>query len=76
MLYSFRGVPDGAHPIAPLIDVNGTLYGTTEYGGIDGCLPPEEEDCGTIYRSAPPVRKQSCTSSPLAVGTGRILERV
>jgi uncharacterized repeat protein (TIGR03803 family) len=33
VLYSFGGKPDGSYPIAPLIDVNGTLYGTTFLGG-------------------------------------------
>jgi uncharacterized repeat protein (TIGR03803 family) len=32
VLHSFRGYPDGAHPWAGLLNVNGTLYGTT-YGG-------------------------------------------
>lgn len=35
VLYSFTGVPDGAFPKAGLIDVHGTLYGTTSYGGAD-----------------------------------------
>ncbi|HLY02991.1 MAG TPA: choice-of-anchor tandem repeat GloVer-containing protein [Candidatus Cybelea sp.] len=33
VLHSFGGDPDGTHPYAGLIDVNGTLYGTTVYGG-------------------------------------------
>ncbi len=35
VLFSFGGTvrSDGAHPLASLIDVNGTLYGTTESGG-------------------------------------------
>jgi uncharacterized repeat protein (TIGR03803 family) len=33
-IYSFRShADDGGYPLAPLIDVNGTLYGTTEDGG-------------------------------------------
>jgi uncharacterized repeat protein (TIGR03803 family) len=38
VLYSFRGAErgfDGCSPWAPLIDVNGTLYGTTKRGGHD-----------------------------------------
>jgi hypothetical protein len=31
--YSFQGPPDGEYPFAGLIDVNGTLYGTTQAGG-------------------------------------------
>jgi uncharacterized repeat protein (TIGR03803 family) len=33
VLYRFRGYPDGENPAAPLIDVDGTLYGTTTSGG-------------------------------------------
>jgi len=33
ILYSFGSAPDGQNPDAGLIDVNGTLYGTTFYGG-------------------------------------------
>ena len=33
VLYSFKGTPDGSSPYAGLIDVNGTLYGTTYHGG-------------------------------------------
>jgi len=36
LLYSFKGVTDGANPVADLIAVNGTLYGTTENGGAYG----------------------------------------
>jgi len=33
VLYSFTGSPDGAEPVADLVTVNGTLYGTTSEGG-------------------------------------------
>jgi uncharacterized repeat protein (TIGR03803 family) len=33
VLYRFSGKPDGAIPIGSLIDLNGTLYGTTSFGG-------------------------------------------
>jgi uncharacterized repeat protein (TIGR03803 family) len=36
VLYSFTGGGDGKLPVAPLTNVNGTLYGTTTYGGIQG----------------------------------------
>jgi|SRR5579862_2912280 len=38
---------DGAHPQAALIEVNGTLYGTTEEGGRSRC--GNGRGCGTIY---------------------------
>jgi len=42
-LYTFGVSPDGANPYnAPLLDVNGTLYGTTGYGGVNGW--------GTVYK--------------------------
>jgi uncharacterized repeat protein (TIGR03803 family) len=36
VLHAFGGKPDGRYPIAPLLDVNGTLYGTTSEGGTYG----------------------------------------
>jgi uncharacterized repeat protein (TIGR03803 family) len=41
VLYSFKGPPDGESPFANLIDVNGTLYSTTGYGGASAD--------GTVY---------------------------
>jgi len=44
VLYSFgTGSGDGTFPYAGLINVNGTLYGTTEYGGAGTC------GCGTAF---------------------------
>jgi uncharacterized repeat protein (TIGR03803 family) len=40
-LHTFIGAPDGAEPAAPLLNVKGTLYGTTAYGGSD--------NNGTVY---------------------------
>jgi uncharacterized repeat protein (TIGR03803 family) len=36
VLYSFHALPDGDVPLASLLDVGGTLYGTTEDGGAYG----------------------------------------
>jgi uncharacterized repeat protein (TIGR03803 family) len=36
VLHSFGNGTDGAQPVASLIGVKGTLYGTTIYGGADG----------------------------------------
>jgi uncharacterized repeat protein (TIGR03803 family) len=36
VLYSFSGGDDGAFPVGGLIDINGTLYGTTSSGGAQG----------------------------------------
>jgi uncharacterized repeat protein (TIGR03803 family) len=47
VLYRFAGGSDGEAPDAGLIAVNGTLYGTTRYGGGNGCR--YVEGCGTVY---------------------------
>jgi uncharacterized repeat protein (TIGR03803 family) len=47
VVYSFNADPDGNHPVASLIDVGGTLYGTTKLGGTGyacGYNP-----CGTVF---------------------------
>lgn len=51
LLYSFGGGADGADPNAGLIDVQGTLYGTTEAGGNSGCY--NGGGCGTIFTITP-----------------------
>lgn len=45
VLHRFRGSPDGENPMAALIDVNGTLYGTTYEGGATGA--------GSVFSIAP-----------------------
>ncbi len=45
VLHGFGGGSDGAHPVAGLINVNGTLYGTTSDGGSGGC----DGGCGTVF---------------------------
>ena len=47
VIYSFQSGKDGALPQANLINVGGTLYGTTAYGGGDSC------DCGTVFAITP-----------------------
>jgi uncharacterized repeat protein (TIGR03803 family) len=47
LLYSFTGWPkDGQYPAAGLVNVNGTLYGTTFIGG-HGCR--ESQGCGVVF---------------------------
>lgn len=54
LLYSFAGGNDGLHPVANVnIASDGTLYGSTAYGGGSGCT---EFGCGTIFRLQPPAR--------------------
>jgi len=50
VLHRFAGGSDGWDPFAGLLDVNGTLYGTTRYGGGSGCA--EYFGCGTIYATS------------------------
>jgi uncharacterized repeat protein (TIGR03803 family) len=47
VLYSFAAGADGEAPLGSLVDVNGTLYGTTAQGGGSGC--ELGVGCGTIY---------------------------
>ena len=53
VLYSFGGPPDGGFPEAGLIDVNGTLYGTTQLGGTYAYTCEDtsyyEVGCGTVF---------------------------
>ena len=46
LLYSFGSGSDGQEPYASLIEVKGTLYGTTYLGGDFSC---DGAGCGTVY---------------------------
>jgi uncharacterized repeat protein (TIGR03803 family) len=50
VLYTFEGGADGAQPQANLVDVNGTLFGTTTYGGSSEC---GGIGCGTVFEIKP-----------------------
>ncbi|HEV3090268.1 MAG TPA: choice-of-anchor tandem repeat GloVer-containing protein [Candidatus Cybelea sp.] len=49
LLHVFSGRTDGRLPLAGLIDADGTLYGTTEYGGKRSSGGACKFGCGTIY---------------------------
>jgi uncharacterized repeat protein (TIGR03803 family) len=51
VLYSFDGAPDGSEPLSGLINVSGTLYGTTFSGGKSGCQ--NNFGCGVVYSITP-----------------------
>ncbi|MGA7284068.1 MAG: choice-of-anchor tandem repeat GloVer-containing protein [Candidatus Cybelea sp.] len=54
VLYVFNKGRDGIVPAGSLLNVNGTLYGTTNFGGVPSkqCYPATA--CGTVYRFKPP----------------------
>jgi uncharacterized repeat protein (TIGR03803 family) len=56
LLHTFTGAPDGANPIAGLVeDAAGNLYGTTQQGGITGgpCANSGLNGCGTVFKLDP-----------------------
>jgi uncharacterized repeat protein (TIGR03803 family) len=54
VLYSFAGGPDdGANPSAGLVDINGTLYGTTQNGGLNCTDSGYGYGCGTVFKLMP-----------------------
>src|SRR5258708_826910 len=54
ILHTFTGAPDGAAPDAALIrDSAGNLYGTTEFGGDQGCTQGGGQGCGTVFKLDP-----------------------
>ena len=59
-LYNFKGQTDGGAPIAGVVfGPNGTLYGTTEFGGIN-C----GEGCGVAFNLKPPITICKTVSCP------------
>ncbi len=47
VMHNFLGGSDGAAPMAPVIRVGSTFYGTTRIGGGTGCF--DKLGCGTIF---------------------------
>lgn len=50
VLHSFAGPPDGADPIALMIDNAGNLYGATLAGGGTGVAYCSQVGCGTVFK--------------------------
>jgi uncharacterized repeat protein (TIGR03803 family) len=53
ILHRFKGGVDGAEPIADLLKVGNSLYGTTEYGGLGPCEVGKSTGCGTVFVVTP-----------------------
>ena len=51
-LYSFQGKPDGANPNAVVFGPDGSLYGTTVFGGLQNCVYGQAT-CGTLFNLKP-----------------------
>jgi uncharacterized repeat protein (TIGR03803 family) len=62
VLHSFGSGADGEYPEAGVIDVNGTLYGTTDEGGTGG-------DSGTVFSVNPNTGTETVVYS-FGLGTG------
>jgi len=61
VLYNFKGLPDGQHPVAGLVrDAAGNFYGTTSAGGGGNCN--YGAGCGTVFMLS-------------STGTERVLHR-
>lgn len=66
VVHFFGGGTDGAYPYSGLIDVKGTLYGTTGYGGTGtGC---NGNGCGTVFSVNPSTGVEKVVYS---FGSGR-----
>jgi uncharacterized repeat protein (TIGR03803 family) len=58
-IYDFAGAPDAAVPIGSLVlDVDGSMYGATSYGGPGPCILGHNEfnppyGCGALYKLTP-----------------------
>jgi hypothetical protein len=58
VLYSFKSDTDGANPNGSLVfDTKGALYGTTFFGGNQGCPQDAGVGCGTVFKLSPPAKK-------------------
>jgi uncharacterized repeat protein (TIGR03803 family) len=59
VLHGFTGSPDGANPEGFVVNVNGTLYGTTFVGGTGTCTYSSSTGCGTVFTVDPTTGSES-----------------
>ncbi len=75
VLYSFAGGSDGAIPQSNLVrDPEGNLFGTTEYGGGNGCT--NRQGCGTLFKLTPAGKEVALyrfKGSPDGSGPGNLI---
>jgi uncharacterized repeat protein (TIGR03803 family) len=50
IIHNFFGREGGASPTAGVLEVDGILYGTTEYGGDLSCVVKGGRGCGVLYQ--------------------------
>ncbi len=54
-LYAFTGLSDGSNPVGSLaIASDGSIYGTTDAGGVADCRDSFGDGCGTVFHLQPP----------------------
>ena len=66
-LYLFQGPPDGGTPYGSVaVGSDGSLYGTTAYGGNTGtdCIRQGNSGCGTVFNLRPPPTRPVSVLTP------------
>jgi uncharacterized repeat protein (TIGR03803 family) len=58
ILHCFGGSGDGTNPLAGMTNVNGILYGTTEFGGKGACVSEFGNGCGVVFSYDPATNKE------------------
>jgi uncharacterized repeat protein (TIGR03803 family) len=61
-LHTFTGLSDGATPIGNLFYLNGSLYGTAQFGGTTG-TEDCPDGCGVVFKTNPKTGKQTVVYS-------------
>jgi uncharacterized repeat protein (TIGR03803 family) len=77
VLYSFASLQDGQRPETALLDLKGTLYGTTSLGGSGKCyFTSGLVGCGTLYKVNVSSGKKRILYSFRAAKTATFLARM